>query len=66
MDQALTDRLPEVAALYRRHRVARLDVFGSVPRRSHGAADINLLAEFEYLPAEPYADAYSGCSRSGC
>ena len=60
MDQALADHLPEVAALCRRHRVARLDVFGSAARQSHGAAALDLLVEFEPLPAEAYADAYFG------
>jgi|SRR5687767_2697050 predicted nucleotidyltransferase len=60
MDQELADHLQDVAALCRRHRVARLDVFGSAARQSHGAADLDLLVEFEDLPAEAYADAYFG------
>lgn len=55
MDQVLADHLPEVAALCRRHRVARLDVFGSAARQSQGAADLDLLVEFEALPADAYA-----------
>jgi predicted nucleotidyltransferase len=60
MDHALADRLPEVAALCRCHRVARLDVFGSAARQAHGAADLDFLVEFENLPAHAYADAYFG------
>jgi uncharacterized protein len=60
MDQVLGARLPEVAAICRRHRVARLDVFGSAARQAHGAADLDLLVEFEDLPADAYADAYFG------
>ena len=59
MDQALPDRLQEVAANCRRHRVARLDGFGSAAQ-SHGAAALDLLVEFQDLPADAYADAYSG------
>jgi len=60
MDQVLADRLPEVAAICRRHRVARLDVFGSAARQAHGAADLDFLVEFGDLPADAYADAYFG------
>jgi predicted nucleotidyltransferase len=60
MDQMLADRLPEVVALCRRHRVARLDVFGSAARQAHGAADLDFLVEFEDLPTDDYADAYFG------
>jgi uncharacterized protein len=60
MDQLLADHLSEVAALCRRHRVARLDVFGSAARQGHGAADLDLLVEFQGLPADEYADAYFG------
>ena len=54
MDQVLANRLPEVAAICRRHRVARLDVFGSAARQTHGAADLDFLVEFEDLPADAY------------
>ena len=60
MDQVLADHLPQVAALCRRHGVARLDVFGSAARQVHGAADLDFLVEFENLPADDYADAYFG------
>jgi hypothetical protein len=60
MDQVLADRLPEVAAICRRHRVARLDVFGSAAQQEHGAADLDFLVEFEDLPTHAYADAYFG------
>ncbi len=60
MDQVLVDHLQEVAAICRRHRVARLDVFGSAARQAQGAADLDLLVEFETLPADDYADTYFG------
>ena len=60
MDRELARRLPEVAALCRRHRVARLDVFGSAARKAEGAADLDLLVELEDLPAGTHADAYFG------
>ena len=60
MDQVLADRLPEVAAICCRHRVARLDVFGSAARQERGAADLDFLVEFEDLPTHAYADAYFG------
>ena len=60
MDQELADHLHEVAALCRRHRVALLDVFGSAARQLQGAADLDLLVEFEDLPADAYAASYLG------
>jgi uncharacterized protein len=60
MDQVLASCLPEVAAICRRHRVARLEVFGSAARQAHGAADLDFLVEFGDLPADAYADAYFG------
>jgi hypothetical protein len=60
MDQELADRLHDVAGPCRRHRVARLDIFGSAARQSHGAADLDLLVEFEDLPADAYAASYLG------
>lgn len=60
MDQVLAERLPQVAVICRRHRVARLDVFGSAARHAEGAADLDLLVEFVDLPAGGHADAYFG------
>jgi uncharacterized protein len=60
MDRELASRLPEVVALCRRHRVARLDVFGSAARQAEGAADLDLPVEFADLPAGAHADAYFG------
>ncbi|AVO49818.1 hypothetical protein C6568_11575 [Melaminivora suipulveris] len=51
---------PELAALCRRYRVLRLDVFGSAATgRSREDSDIDLLVEFEPM-SEGYADAYFG------
>jgi uncharacterized protein len=40
--------------------VGRLDVFGSAARTAEGAADLDLLVEFENMPAGAHADAYFG------
>ena len=51
---------PELAALCRRHRVRRLDVFGSAATGQLRAdSDVDLLVEFEPM-SEGYADAYFG------
>ena len=60
MDQVLLDHLGELKELCGRHRVARLDVFGSAAQQVAGAGDVDLLVEFEDLPADGYADAYFG------
>ncbi|HYE33825.1 nucleotidyltransferase family protein [Methylocaldum sp.] len=50
----------EVAALCRRTRAKRLDVFGSVLRADFDAAasDIDFLVEFDEVPPAQYAEAY--------
>lgn len=51
---------PEIAALCRRFRVRRLDLFGSAATGKAGAdSDLDFLVEFEPM-VEGYADAYFG------
>ena len=59
---ALAGRAAELAALCRRYRVRRLDLFGSAAAgRSRGAdSDLDFLVEFGELPEGGYADAYFG------
>lgn len=54
--------LPTIAALCRRYRVRRLDLFGSAVGERFDAkrSDIDLLVEFEPMPPGAYADAYFG------
>ena len=56
----ITRHSDQVAALCRRHRVHRLDVFGSVVDGSFDptTSDIDFLVEFETLPVSEYADAW--------
>ncbi|HLI19965.1 MAG TPA: DNA polymerase III subunit beta, partial [Stellaceae bacterium] len=56
-------RKAEIAALCRRHRVRRLDVFGSAVRAADfdpAESDIDFLVEFEPLAPPAYADSYFG------
>ena len=51
---------PEIAALCRRFRVRRLDLFGSAATgQAREDSDLDFLVEFEPM-AEGYADAYFG------
>ncbi|SMC00105.1 DNA polymerase beta domain protein region [Hymenobacter roseosalivarius DSM 11622] len=58
----MTQFAPHIAAinaLCRQHQVRRLFVFGSVLTSAFGPdSDIDLLAEFEPMPVEEYADNY--------
>ena len=58
----LQERRHSLAALCRRHRVARLDVFGSAVRGAFEPAtsDLDFLATFEPMPPAEHADAYFG------
>lgn len=56
----LQRRQPELAALCRRFRVRRLDLFGSAATgQAREDSDLDFLVEFEPM-AEGYADAYFG------
>ena len=60
MPTALQTLQPELAALCRRFRVQRLEVFGSTATgTARDDSDIDLLVEFEPM-TEGYADAYFG------
>ena len=58
----MTEFAPHIAAisaLCRQHQVRRLFVFGSVLTPAFGPdSDIDLVAEFEPMPVEQYADNY--------
>ena len=62
MTEVLVSKLGAIAELCVRHRVARLDAFGSALRDDfrQGESDLDLLVEFAVM--EPYArvDAYFG------
>lgn len=50
---------PALTALCRQHRVQRLTAFGSVLTPAFGpASDVDLVATFEPMPVEEYADNY--------
>ena len=52
----------ELEVLCRRHRVRRLELFGSAASGGYeeGRSDYDFLVEFEPLPSGAYADAYFG------
>lgn len=62
MNAALDGKRDELAALCRRHRVRRLAVFGSAlgAEFQPGRSDVDLLVEFEPMPAAEHARAYFG------
>jgi predicted nucleotidyltransferase len=53
---------PDLVALCRRHKVRRLDLFGSAATGAFDPArsDLDFLVEFEPLEPVAYADAYFG------
>ena len=62
MDRLIADRQSEIAALCRRFRVRRLEVFGSAVTGSFDPAksDVDFLVEFGDLRQGEWADAYFG------
>ena len=60
MTRSLEDKRTEVAALCRRHRVSRLAVFGSASGTGFrpGSSDVDLVVEFEPMPAAERAKNY--------
>jgi len=58
----LTENKEAVHDLCRRHRVRRLDLFGSAlgERFRPGKSDLDFLVEFEPVPPGSYADNYFG------
>jgi predicted nucleotidyltransferase len=62
MTHLLEGHREELAALCRKYRVRRLDVFGSATSDNFDeeSSDVDLLVEFEELPHADRADAYLG------
>ena len=62
MEPSITQCSDEITALCRRHRVRRLEVFGSAldDRFDPQHSDVDFLVEFEPLAEGQYADAYFG------
>lgn len=62
MQPMIIEKLPEVRRLCEKHRVRRLELFGSAADDRFDAAtsDIDLLAEFQPMPTIEYADAFFG------
>lgn len=62
MTHVLEGHRQALADLCRKHRVRRLDVFGSAARGdfNEGASDVDLLVEFDDMPHADRADAYLG------
>ena len=62
MESLVAERTQQIAALCRRFRVRRLDLFGSAATGSFDptSSDVDLLVEFEDLRPGEYADAYFG------
>ena len=60
MNTALDGKREELAVLCRRYRVRTLAVFGSAlgPEFQPGRSDVDLLVEFEPMPAAEHARAY--------
>ena len=60
------ERNAELGAICLRHRVMRLDLFGSAATGRYHAeeSDLDFLVEFQQLPAGAYADAYFGLLES--
>jgi uncharacterized protein len=62
MIPALQDRIDDISEACRRHRVARLDVFGSALGDDYerGRSDIDLLVEFCPMSSREKVEAYFG------
>ncbi len=62
MTAIVTARREQLAALCRKYRVRRLDVFGSAARDDFDdqSSDVDLLVEFEDIPFADRGDAYLG------
>ena len=62
MEPIVANRLTEIAALCRTHRVRSLELFGSAAAGGFDAAssDLDFVVEFEELQEGEWADAYFG------
>ncbi len=66
MVKAIAERRAEIADICRRHRVRRLELFGSATdeRFDLERSDVDLLVEFQPLADGEHADAYFGLRES--
>ena len=58
----IAEKNGELAEICRRHRVARLDLFGSAATHRYRSedSDLDFLVEFQPIPFGYYVDAYFG------
>jgi len=65
MNDIIRQRQQDIAAICRRHRVRRLDVFGSAAsgRFDPSRSDVDFVVEFEDMAPEDYAEAWFGLQR---
>lgn len=65
MEAIIANYSDEIAELCRRHRVHRLELFGSAAKGEfQSQSDVDFLVEFAPLPAGQRADAYFGLLES--
>lgn len=64
--ERIREQQSELVTLCKRHRVKRLELFGSATRADFDArrSDLDFLVEFDQFPAGAYADAYFGLLES--
>lgn len=62
MNSLVADKRADLEGICRRHRVRRIDLFGSATSEEFDPAssDLDFLVAFDDLPTEDYADTYFG------
>jgi hypothetical protein len=62
MNAQIADKKDEVARLCQKHRVRRLELFGSAARATRGAqpGDVDFLVRFEPMTPAQHADCFFG------
>lgn len=62
MDTLVTDKLPEILRLCRKHNVRKLSLFGSAATEAFqkGSSDLDFLVEFEGITPVRHAEGYFG------
>ncbi|OPY05533.1 MAG: Nucleotidyltransferase domain protein [Syntrophaceae bacterium PtaB.Bin038] len=62
MDTLVTDKLPEILRLCRKHNVRKLSLFGSAAAEAFqkGTSDLDFLVEFEGMTPVRHAESYFG------
>jgi uncharacterized protein len=60
MHATIRTHASELNSLCRRHRVRRLELFGSAASNRNVIGDLDFLVEFQALDPDTYADAYFG------